>query len=162
MKLFNNLNWIIYKRRLKNDVYRLAYSYTRNKIDAEDITQKTFIKLYKNFDKLDMDTIKNWILKVTSNECKNFLLTPWKARVISLTNEKDKIILQNEYLELSESLKKIPKKYRIPIHLFYFYGYKIKEIAEILTLNQESVKTRLKRGKELLKKEMEKYENEEN
>ena len=64
----------------KNDVYRLAYSYTRNKIDAEDITQKTFIKLYKNFDKLDMDTIKNWILKVTSNECKNFLLTPWKDR----------------------------------------------------------------------------------
>ncbi len=146
----------------KNDVYRLAYSYTRNKIDAEDITQKTFIKLYKNFDKLDMDTIKNWILKVTSNECKNFLLTPWKSRVISLTNEKEKIILQNEYLELSESLKKIPKKYRIPIHLFYFYGYKIKEIAEILTLNQESVKTRLKRGKELLKKEMEKYENEKN
>ncbi len=114
----------------KNDVYRLAYSYTRNKIDAEDITQKTFIKLYKNFDKLDMDTIKNWILKVTSNECKNFLLTPWKSRVISLTNEKDKIILQNEYLELSESLKKSRKNIEFRFIYFTFMDTKLKKLQK--------------------------------
>ena len=114
----------------KNDVYRLAYSYTRNKIDAEDITQKTFIKLYKNFDKLDMDTIKNWILKVTSNECKNFLLTPWKARVISLTNEKDKIILQNDYLELSESLKKSRKNIEFRFIYFTFMDIKLKKLQK--------------------------------
>ena len=56
----------------KEDVYRLAFAYTQNIYDAEDITQKVFVKFFKNINKLESDNIKHYLLKITSNECKDF------------------------------------------------------------------------------------------
>ena len=63
-----------------------------------------------------------------------------------------------EKIELLEILQTLPKKYRICIHLYYFYGYSINEIAEIENANVNTIKTRLARARECLKKEMERKE----
>ena len=148
----------------KTDVYRLAYSFTQNKADAEDITQKVFIKFYKNIKKInDKSKIKSWLLTVTSNECKNLVCNFWKKNII-ITEEENLDITgdsknYDNTLMLAHALKKLPKKYRICLHLFYYYGYSIKEISNIMKLNSETVKTRLSRGRNILRKEMKKYEN---
>lgn len=63
-------------------VYRLAYSYLFNKLDAEDIVQKSFYKLYGNRKILNEtdENIKKWLFKVCSNASKDLLKSPWKKR----------------------------------------------------------------------------------
>ena len=61
-----------------------------------------------------------------------------------------------EDYDLAELILKLPNKIKAPIHLFYFEGYKVSEISQILSISISAVKMRLKRGRELLKLELEK------
>lgn len=138
----------------KNDIYRLVYSYTKNKSDFDDITQNTFIKLYNHNEILssqDKD-IKKWLIKVAINECKTFLLSSWKKKIIAFTEKEENILsttLPDNYL--LEAILQLPKKYRTIIFLYYYEDYKIKEIAEILNLSVTNIQTILSRARKKLK-----------
>lgn len=142
-----------------DDIYRYVYSYTLNKCDTEDIVQKTFLKLYNNIFKLENEEhTKRWLLTVASNECTNFFKSFWKRNVthynkLDFTSES---IDNNESYELYELLNGLDYKYRLPLFLFYFEGYSIKDISLILRKSENCIKQRLKRGKEFLKIELEK------
>ena len=131
------------------DIYRLSYSYTHNIKDAEDITQKVFIKYYKNSSKVKEEHIKQWLIKTTINECKDLFKNIWNKKVIKTDQE---IIIKStnnkEYL-----LENLPHKYRIIMHLFYYYGYTTKEISELTNIKESTIKQRLRRGRLLLKEE---------
>ena len=131
------------------DIYRLSYSYTHNIKDAEDITQKVFIKYYKNSSKIKEEHIKQWLIKTTINECKDLFRNIWNKKVIKTDQE---IIIKStnnkEYL-----LENLPHKYRIIMHLFYYYGYTSKEISELTNIKESTIKQRLRRGRLLLKEE---------
>ena len=137
----------------KNDVYRLAFSYTKNYFETDDIVQSVFIKLYKNFDKFEDDIcIKKWLIKVTINECKTLFLSAWKRKIFSITDKEENVAIDKQKdSNLIDSLFQLPKKYRIVLFLFYYEVYKIKEIAEILNVKEATIKTRLSRGRSLLK-----------
>lgn len=142
-----------------NDALRLAFNFTRNIFEAEEIVQEVFIKLYKELEKNSKMVIKkSWILKVTANECKDSFKIAWRKKVILkdelLQNEVDlRDVLKND--ELSDALLKLSKKYRNVIYLYYYEGYNINEISEILNLKPSSVKSLLSRGREKLKKFLE-------
>ena len=129
----------------KNDVYRLAYSYTKNKSDTDDIAQNVFIKLYKHKDilKLANDDIKKWLFKVTINECKSLFLSHWRIKVSDSNND------------LLDVIANLNKKERIIVFLHYYEGYKIKEIAEMMKLSEVNVKVLLSRTRKKLKNMME-------
>lgn len=139
----------------KNDVYRLAYSYTKNKSDTDDIAQNVFIKLYKRKDilKLDNDDIKKWLFKVTINECKSLFLSHWRIKV-SLFDDKD-IKVSDSNNDLLDVIANLNKKERIIVFLHYYEGYKIKEIAEMMKLSEVNVKVLLSRTRKKLKNMME-------
>lgn len=139
----------------KNDVYRLAYSYTKNKSDTDDIAQNVFIKLYKHKDilKLDNDDIKKWLFKVTINECKSLFLSHWRIKV-SLFDDKD-IKVSDSNNDLLDVIENLNKKERIIVFLHYYEGYKIKEIAEMMKLSEVNVKVLLSRTRKKLKNMME-------
>lgn len=139
----------------KNDVYRLAYSYTKNKSDTDDIAQNVFIKLYKHKDilKLDNDDIKKWLFKVTINECKSLFLSHWRIKV-SLFDDKD-IKVSDSNNDLLDVIANLNKKERIIVFLHYYEGYKIKEIAEMMKLSEVNVKVLLSRTRKKLKNMME-------
>ena len=137
----------------KNDIYRLAYSYTKNISDSDDITQSTFIKLYNHYEMLDNkdQDIKKWLIKVAINECKTFLLSSWKKKIIAFTEKEENIsstTLPNN--DILEAILQLPKKYRTIIFLYYYEEYKIKEIAEILNLSVTNIQI-LSRAREKLK-----------
>ena len=137
----------------KDDVYRLAISYIHNKYDAEDIVQRTFIKVYKNIHNIKEDSnIKIYLLTITANECKDLFRSFWKRNIKMQDNEDQSVIFDGINNEIFEALKIISRKYRICIHLYYFYGYSIEEISHIENININTIKTRLTRGKQLLKK----------
>lgn len=139
----------------KNDVYRLAYSYTKNKSDTDDIAQNVFIKLYKHKDilKLDNDDIKKWLFKVTINECKSLFLSHWRIKV-SLFDDKD-IKVSDSNNDLLDVIANLNKKEKIIVFLHYYEGYKIKEIAEMMKLSEVNVKVLLSRTRKKLKNMME-------
>ena len=142
----------------KDDVYRLALSYTQNKYDAEDIVQRTFIKVYKKLNNIQDNNIKQYLLTITANECKDLFKSFWKRKTNVDDIEIEDLNTDKNKLELFEVLKNIPKKYRICIHLYYFYGYSVKEIAVIENINENTAKTRLARGRNLLKIELRRNE----
>ncbi len=141
------------------DIYRLIYSYTLNKVDAKDILQETFLRLYKNLEKLPKDDtqIKKWLIKVASNQSKNFLKSYWYTHTKTLSDEDFNSKLSQEEKDTLVISSKINKKYRIPIYLYYYEGYSIEEIADILKISKSAVKLRLSRAREKIKKEMERW-----
>lgn len=137
-----------------NDVYRLSYSYLLNEQDAEDVIQKVYIKLYNNKKilMLSNNEVKRWLFKVCINESKDILKSPWRKLKSSITNDiKDEKVKNDTLLE---SLNNINSYYRIPLYLYYYEGYSIKEISVQLKKSESAIKMRLFRAKEALKKEM--------
>ena len=136
------------------DIYRLTYSYTLSASDTEDIIQNVWLKLYKHQNILALDDIeiKKWLIRVTINECKDYFrslkLKNFTISDLNLLTKTDTSIIIN--------LRVLPKKYFMPLYLYYYEGYKISEISKILNITESSTKQRLKRAKEKLKKEMEK------
>lgn len=64
--------------RYMDTVFRVAYSYLRSRADADDVTQDVLIQLYKTDKAFDDDAhVKNWLIRVTVNRCKNILRAPW-------------------------------------------------------------------------------------
>lgn len=139
-----------------NDVFRIAYNYTLNRYDAEDIVQLAFTKLYKNIKKFQQadDNVKKWLFRIAINHSKNYLLSSWK-RKNDLKEDLELFGIKKEESTIFYDLIRISKKYRITLYLYYFEGYHIKEIADILKITESNVKQRLKRGREKLKMEIE-------
>lgn len=136
----------------KNDIYRLAYSYTNNISDSDDITQSVFIKLYRKMDKFDSDiSVKKWLIKVTINECKSLFLSSWYKRITSITDKENNISIDLKDNDILSCIMELPKKYKLVIYLYYYENYKIKEIAEVLKMNENTVKTNLSRARDLLR-----------
>lgn len=131
-------------------VFRLAYSYLKNREDAEDVSQEAFVKLYKSdeFFKTD-DNVKAWLIRVTINLSKNLLKTFWRKGRVEL--EKDIPYENKREGQLLEYIAKLKPKYSIIIHLFYYEGYSIKEISEICKISSVAVRTRLNRARNQLK-----------
>ena len=137
----------------KNDIYRLAYSYLLNEQDSEDVIQKVYIKLYNNKKILTLSNneAKRWLFRICINESKDILKSPWKKLKATITNDVKDNKIKND--SLVDALN-INPDYRIPLYLFYYEGYSIKEIAKQLKKSESAIKMRLLRGKEALRKEM--------
>ena len=142
--------------KYKNTVYSVIFNYVKNIDDATDLQQEVFIKLLNcstNFE--DEEHIKAWLIRVSSNISKNHLRS---KRYISDSPLPDDIpcIEQGENYDLVKLVLALPEKYRIPTHLFYYENYSIKQIAEALEAPESTIKIRLKRGREKLKKSLQK------
>lgn len=138
-------------------LYRLALSYMKQKEDAEDIVQEVFTKYFCGFHlPLSGEQEKAWFVRVTINQCHDAL----RKRSYRLHDSVDDVAeiagaTVDEPNELFDVLQTIPNKYKDVIILYYLEGYSVDEIAKMLGLTASATKMRLKRGRELMKKELE-------
>lgn len=151
-----NENFTIIYKQLAPDIYKLIFSYTLNTSDTKDILQNVFIKYYKNYKRYpnDIVQIKRILIRIASNLSKNFLTSKWHSKTL-LIDDVSKYQFNDNETRMVAELSKIPHQYRIVLYLFYYEGYKTSEISEILKISDSTVKQRLKRAREKLKKEME-------
>lgn len=134
-------------------MFRAAYAVLKNRDDAEDVVQEAFIKLMdKNPDFTDEEHMKAWLLRVTINISKNMLKASYRKNE-SVTEDIE--YTQSKPDEVLPCVMNLEENYRTVIHLYYYEGYSIKEIATILNLPSATVGTRLKRGRAKLKKMLE-------
>lgn len=134
-------------------VYRLALSQTGNVTVAEDVTQEVFLKFIRKQAALKSDEhIKAWLIRVTVNCSKNVFRSAWFRKTVPLENE-----IQFDTQEKSEvyfAVQSLPSKYRTVIHLFYYEDRSVKEIAVCLAEKESTVKSRLHRGREMLREKL--------
>ena len=137
-----------------NSILRLAYSYLHNIADAEDILQDTLLQYIETKpDFKDYRHKKAWFLKVASNLSKNKIKYN-KKREYTLLEENTSIHLDDDLTFVWEAVKSLPPKYSEVIHLFYYEGCSSKEIAKILSKNESTVRSLLKRGRDILKEKL--------
>ena len=134
-------------------VYRVALNGCKNTYDADDVVQDTFLKLLKCRKPFDSDEhIRNWLIRVTINECKRFWSSPWKTRIVPLDeNIEEPFIWEPEQSALYDKVMELTPKYRETVYLYYFEDFSIKEIADILKISETAVQTRLQRARQKLK-----------
>ena len=136
----------------ENDILRMAYSYLHNMEDAEDVVQETVISYWQKApENMEPAKEKAWLLKVAANRSKNKI----RNKKLRKTDEFSETLIHEEREDLSfvwEAVKTLPVKYREVIHLFYYEGYSARDIAKILSRNESSVRSDLRRGRERLKK----------
>lgn len=137
-------------------VYRVALSGCKNPQDAEDIVQCTFLKLLeRNPEFKDEEHIRKWLIRVTINETNSLWRSFWRKKVISLEEtQTEPEFLEPEYNELFHAVQKLSSKYRKVIYLYYYEGYSIKEIAELLHISETAIQTRLMRAREKLRQQL--------
>lgn len=133
-------------------LYRVAYSWLKNQHDANDVTQIVLLKLYKTQKSFESDDhIKNWLIKVTVNECKMIFRSPWSKREDITDYAKTLGFEEEQYYDLFQAVMKLDKKYSVPLMLFYYDGYSTKEISAMIGVPEKTVSTRLFRAKAKLK-----------
>lgn len=138
--------------RYMDTVFRVAYSYLRSPADADDVTQDVLLQLYKTDKAFDDDAhVKNWLIRVTVNRCKNILRAPWHRMEDIADYENSLTFEEPQCQELFEAVMALDRRYRVPVLLYYYEGYRQKEIAGLMDIPEETVRTRLARAREKLK-----------
>lgn len=137
-------------------IYRTACIQLKSKDQADDVYQEVCIKLLRLKSKLDSEEhLKAWLLRATIDSCKDFWKSAWCQKVII----DDKVVTQriaeqeeNTTGYLTKYMQQLPNKYSVVLHLFYYEDYSIKEIAQLLHIKENTVASRLSRGRNKLKK----------
>ncbi|MCI8808205.1 MAG: sigma-70 family RNA polymerase sigma factor [Oscillospiraceae bacterium] len=132
-------------------VYRLALARTASVPDAEDIFQEVFLRYFRHEERFHSDEYrKAWLLRCTLNRCKSLLSSPWRRRIVPLETAEE-VGVEDDYREVYSAVLSLPEKYRAVIHLHYFEGLSVAEMAAALDSTEGTVKSQLSRGRALLR-----------
>ena len=130
---------------------RLSYSYLGSTADAEDVVQEVFLALLERGKPFkDTEHEKAWLIRVTVNKCKNCLKAAWRSRRSPMPADAA-APAPEEPLGVLEAVMALPPLYRIPIHLHYCEGWSTGEIAAMLGVSPVTARTRLHRGRAMLR-----------
>lgn len=134
------------------NMYRLALSILGNENDAEDAVSSAVIKAYERQEQLKkLSSFKPWIMTIVANEAKKTY--SGRYRESSLEEMGDVFAgKEDEYHELWDVVSGLDKIYREVVVLFYYEQFSIKEIGRVLDIPTGTVKSRLSRAKEELRR----------
>ena len=146
-----SLEWLINEYQV--NMFVTAFNICKNVEDAKDVVQDTFIAYHTSNQQFkDEQHIRAWLFRVTVNKAKDAIKSFWHRNKMSLEDYLETLPFESkEDSGLFEAVLNLPKKYRIVIHLFYYEEYNIREISQILHISESNTKTRLSRGRKLLK-----------
>jgi RNA polymerase sigma-70 factor (ECF subfamily) len=156
----------------RNKIHRLAYRMLLSTPDSEDIVQETFIRVYLNLNHYDeSQKFSTWIYRIGKNVCIDLLRKKrpvasldaelsdseddysFYSKIASEETSPENWVLQSETQEqIRKSIDKLAEKYKSVITLYYLEELSLQEISEKLNLPVTTVKTRLHRGRDLLRK----------
>ncbi len=136
--------------KYKDTVYRVALNFFGN---TDDAVQDVLMKLYLSDRQFESDEhVRNWLIRVTVNVCKNTLRMPWRRKNVALEELSQSVPFeQKEESDLFLSVMSLPEKYRTVLYLFYYEEFSVREIAGIMKLKESAVTTRLSRARNELR-----------
>ena len=126
-------------------VYRLALIQMKNRSEADDV--------YKDRIRSE-EHLKAWLLRVTLNCCKKEFDKAFRRNTVAMEKEcksEESYEMEMPGNPVYEAVLALPENYKSVVHLFYYEQYSVREIGKILEVSESVVKTRLYRGREMLK-----------
>ena len=140
-----------YIKENQNKLYKIAYTYTRNEELALDVVQETIAKSLENISQLRVEEyVKTWFYRILINESlkackrnKKYIETELQDNEEYIQNNEEKIV---DNMDIYNSLQKLNSKLKTVIILRFFENLKIEEIASITNTNISTVKSRLYKG----------------
>lgn len=149
-------------RKYYSEILNYCFAKTGDFMQAEDITQQTFLNFFKNLERYEhRGKAKNFLYVTAGNLCKNFYGQKERSKEMPLREEEKNVLTDErsgdfagktaEEISIWEALLQLSKEQREAVILYYFQELKIKEIAAILGQTQSNVKYRLKAAKDKLK-----------
>ncbi|GAA1307256.1 RNA polymerase sigma factor SigE [Saccharothrix xinjiangensis] len=147
-------------------VYRLAYRLTGNQHDAEDLTQETFIRVFRSLASYKPGTFEGWLHRITTNLFLDMARRRSRVRMEALPEEHDRIrgddpspeeVYDETHLdpELQAALDELPPEFRAAVVLCDVEGLSYEEIGATLGIKLGTVRSRIHRGRQALRVEME-------
>ena len=142
------------------DVLRVAYYYLGDRQRAEDVTQDVFVKLITNCPSLEAGREKAWLLKVALNRCRDLWRSSWIKKVVlghpgfECFPAPDMIGRLADQQTLSEAVNRLKPEFKEVVLLFYYQGFSVAEIADMLGIAEGTVSSRLSRAREKLQNEL--------
>ena len=134
-----------------NMLFRLCLIMLGNTNDAEDAVQEVVIKYLQKAPKFEnTEHEKAWLIKVSTNQCKDILRFRSRNQMVDIDQTKE-CVKEEADSEIIDALMTLPEKYKIVLILHYVEGYSTKEIADLIGKTSSAVKMRLKKGRMLLK-----------
>lgn len=156
--------------RYKDLVYTLALRMLKNKEEAEEVSQDTFIKVFKSLNKFKGDSkFSTWIYRVTYNSCLDNIKKNKKYhndvaideytfnKLDTLDNALDHIIKEEKSVLIKNCINKLPEDSSALLTLFYFEELSLDEISQIIHVEPNTVKVKLFRARKKLAVILEQY-----
>ena len=140
-------------RRYGDGVFRLCWSYTGSRQDAEDVTQTVFLKLLERQPALEEGRERAWLFQVAANECRSLWRRLSRHRPEPL-EEALTVAAQPEEEAVLEQVLSLRPGDRAVLYLFYYEGYSTQEVGEMLHLSQTAATSRLQRARKKLKEKL--------
>lgn len=131
-------------------LYRFCLLQMKNAADAEDVMQEVLLKrLYRAPEFETAEHERRWLFRVALNQCRD----EWKRSCRSDLPLEDAalVAVPPEDREVLEQVAALPEKLRTVIHLHYYEGYSLEEMAALLGVSISAVKMRMKRGRDALR-----------
>ncbi|MGM8216119.1 sigma-70 family RNA polymerase sigma factor [Bacillaceae bacterium W0354] len=156
------LEWVMneYGEELK----RYIYTYVKNHATTDDLFQDVMITIYKKLHTFQgKSSLKTWVYSITANKCKDYLRSPanrlilWKDQLLNHADHRtpeSRALLDEEKVELINSILKLPIKDREVLILYYYREFSVEEISELLGVNQSTIRSRMMRARNKLKQEL--------
>ena len=134
-------------------VYRIAYRYVKNSIDTDDVFSEVFLAYFKKERTFESEEHrKAWLIRVTINCAKDFLVQRNQLQQLHEETLSDQILRDTDtYMDLRNAIEQLRPEYREVIKFYYLDDLSVKEIAQILNKNENTIKTQLSRARDTLR-----------
>jgi RNA polymerase sigma-70 factor (ECF subfamily) len=145
--------------RYKDAVFGLCLGFMRNRADAEDVSHDAFIRAYLNLRRYDLERrFSTWLFTIAANLCRNKLRyrknhpsTEEPLQIQGGTDPAKLVGAEDRQAKIRAALAKMPYSYRAPLVLRFYNELPYQAISDILSIPEGTVKTRIHRGKAMLK-----------
>lgn len=139
----------------KQSMYKVAKGFLRDEEDVADAMSETVLTCYEKIGSLKQDAyFKTWMIRILINHCKDILRKQKRSVSVEILPEFEKQTSGGGEQEFKEMIEPLREQDRSIFTLYYMYGMKVKEIAAYMEMKENTVATRLKRGREMLRNEM--------
>ena len=144
----------------EKDLLRICCMYLRDWKAAEDAVQETFLNAFRHLDTFRSDSSeKTWLIQIALNQCRDMRRSAW-YRYIDPRIDIDRLPLSSpppsdDHLSLTATIMQLKPKYMEVVLLYFYEGYRMKEIASMLRISEAAVSMRLNKAKQKLKAELE-------
>lgn len=145
---------------MTDTLYRVSYSFLREKCDREDAVQACILKAWAKRGALrDKRYLKTWVIRILINECKDILRH--NKRALPLTAIPEAPAPKDMNYPLRDALLRLPEKLRTPCLLYHMEGYSTREIAKMLKIPQGTVKSRMRKAERELREALKEVSDDE-